>query len=1023
MAQLEFSIPSTIPEPFSPNYLFAKDEIPEFLIPKLVHSFVNTKSANSLTTSRLDTYATLTNFTEESGSVTLDYGVAVAGIPVLHIHGLDTPSNKALIDFTVSEGYPGITKSEGDGPYPFSAGADTSRRVRFRVSGPGFYEAKCVQGSQRWLKVSLITKSPCSVRISLVGFVPTTSNIPVDKLPGYFQCSDETLSELWGYGARTLQLNCVPARSIPSPWQVSEDMGVLVDSQRCNAYGWGHLWTDYNLEFDGMILEGGLAWMVRVSPGMPGMLFQLNVENGKAVIEQWFGYYNKPQTTLVPKLIASVEIPEPKISEGEWLRIRTSCIGEAPVSISIDNTQVATFKQGGLKVEGFASLAVPPDHPDFPYFPKGSVAIGAGQDQLCRFRNLVVRNSNNEVLYQSGLNTPAVLGDFGLKTNQFPFVFDGAKQDRYPWTADIIVGGRSAYYSTAGSEYIRGNIAACMLRFKDDETGRGLLPGGVPPGRDFTRDLTDGFFNIETINYSLYLILVIYDYWLYTGDDALVKFCWDKLKSCIAYVSARVNKDGLVCAEGFDAGDYDYYNGLQTGISTKRNALFIASLKACAHIAFCPGISDKAAAEAYAMSAISMVDAVRKHCFNANSGHYNITDTRTEGFQQEMHAWLILKHICKEEQMPSLLDKFGSLVLPSTINEAPLSFSPDTPGPPPVISPIMSAFHIQAALQAGRPAEGERVLRSVFGPMADKSSEHFTGTTWEFLNSDGTPFKGDFCSYAQLFGAGPTSIPSQYALGVEPLAPGFKEFRIWPRDVAVGGTCTMSSTEAIVYSTLDITERTVLPRSDDESLWDKVQPTAAVECPEALLLVWPIFGPITDIAVLDSTAASGEALKNRQSFVIENPDGSKTFHPVALLPATYPLLSRIVASVGIFDEFLAVSERMTELHEFDWDNIEEAQRAGVTKFYCCDEECKSQLPSTDTKFWVSGLWGTNVLRQGGIGSGEQSKWNPETGEGCPQTEEEWEELLEMARKKQHDCFETQYIQTSKGGTAQGSDKY
>ncbi|KAF4942445.1 hypothetical protein CGCF245_v000354 [Colletotrichum fructicola] len=301
----------------------------------------------------------------------------------------------------------------------------------------------------------------------------------------------------------------------------------------------------------------------------------------------------------------------------------------------------------------------------------------------------------------------------------------------------------------------------------------------------------------------------------------------------------------------------------------------------------------------------------------------------------------------------------------------------------------------------------------------------------------------------------------------------------------------MSSTEAIVYSTLDITERTVLPRSDDESLWDKVQPTAAVECPEALLLVWPIFGPITDIAVLDSTAASGEALKNRQSFVIENPDGSKTFHPVALLPATYPLLSRIVASVGIFDEFLAVSERMTELHEFDWDNIEEAQRAGVTKFYCCDEECKSQLPSTDTKFWVSGLWGTNVLRQGGIGSGEQSKWNPETGEGCPQTEEEWEELLEMARKKQRDlrargngghkpgmvevdkvihirtlglitskmeswwyqyaytyvsafvsirtkkgdaarqtniqviddCFETQYIQTSKGGTAQGSDKY
>ncbi|KAI8178097.1 hypothetical protein K4K52_002559 [Colletotrichum sp. SAR 10_76] len=247
------------------------------------------------------------------------------------------------------------------------------------------------------------------------------------------------------------------------------------------------------------------------------------------------------------------------------------------------------------------------------------------------------------------------------------------------------------------------------------------------------------------------------------------------------------------------------------------------------------------------------------------------------------------------------------------------------------------------------------------------------------------------------------------------------------------------------------------------SLWDKVQPAAAAfECPEALLLVWPIFGTITDIVVLDSAAAPGEALKNRQPFVIENPDGSKAFHPVALLPATYPLLSRIVASVGIFDEFLAVSERMTELHEFYWDNIEEAQRAGVTKFYCCDKECKSQpylfmteepklviqalekpyvilgeavsaihewllapqediliveraqfpkddtwvcqtpLPSTDMKFWVSGFWGTNVMRHGGVGSGEQSKRNPETGEGCPQTEEEWEEFWGMARKKRRD---------------------
>ncbi|KAK6221180.1 hypothetical protein QIS74_04909 [Colletotrichum tabaci] len=99
---------------------------------------------------------------------------------------------------------------------------------------------------------------------------------------------------------------------------------------------------------------------------------------------------------------------------------------------------------------------------------------------------------------------------------------------------------------------------------------------------------------------------------------------------------------------------------------------------------------------------------------------------------------------------------------------------------------------------------------------------------------------------------------------------------------------------------------------------------------------------LNDITVLDSTAAPGEAFENREPFVTENSDGSKTFHPVVSLPATYPLLSHITASVGIFDDFLAVSERKTELHDFDWAQVDEAKRAGVTKFRCRDERCRRQ---------------------------------------------------------------------------------
>ena len=90
--------------------------------------------------------------------------------------------------------------------------------------------------------------------------------------------------------------------------------------------------------------------------------------------------------------------------------------------------------------------------------------FGAGEDQICRFRNLtVISATSNEILYTSGLNNPSVLGDFGVNWNQLPYIFDGAKRDRYAWTADIITGGPSLYYSTAGLEYIRGNIEASMM--------------------------------------------------------------------------------------------------------------------------------------------------------------------------------------------------------------------------------------------------------------------------------------------------------------------------------------------------------------------------------------------------------------------------------------------------------------------------------------------------------------------------------------------------------------------------------
>ena len=191
-------------------------------------------------------------------------------------------------------------------------------------------------------------------------------------------------------------------------------------------------------------------------------------------------------------------------------------------------------------------------------------------------------------------------------------------------------------------------------------------------------------------------------------------------------------------------------------------------------------IDDEDAAQAYLSQANRTAESINKHLFNHETGHYMITTVRSIGFQQETHAWLLNTGIAPEPIKAPLLQKLNALFT-GTHNNSPTQFSSETLDVPRTISPITSTFHILACLQAGDVASAEHILRSVWAPMCDKSSPHFTGTTWEFMNPDGTPFEDQFCSYAQLFSVGPTAIMSRFVLGVEPITPGYKTFLIAPR--------------------------------------------------------------------------------------------------------------------------------------------------------------------------------------------------------------------------------------------------
>ncbi|RFU36212.1 hypothetical protein B7463_g82, partial [Scytalidium lignicola] len=201
-----------------------------------------------------------------------------------------------------------------------------------------------------------------------------------------------------------------------------------------------------------------------------------------------------------------------------------------------------------------------------------------------------------------------------------------------------------------------------------------------------------------------------------------------------------------------------------------------------------PCIDDKELSKEYLQRASRTIEGIDSNMFSSDNGHYLTSDSIPTGMAKELHRWLIYQNISPKHLHTQLLSKLSTALFGTTHNGYPLSFSPKTPKVPPVISPIMPAFHILAAISADDHQTAEHVLRTVFAPMYNKASPHFTGTCWEFLNADGTPFKDQFCSYAQLFSVSPIFILSRYVLRVEPVEAGFKQLRIAPRFKVSGVT-------------------------------------------------------------------------------------------------------------------------------------------------------------------------------------------------------------------------------------------
>ncbi|KAL1656218.1 hypothetical protein SLS61_001291 [Didymella pomorum] len=685
--------------------------------------------------------------------ILLDYGHNVEGFPTFEI--VSASGNVSGFKIRYSETKAVLESNsniQSDGPTGLAAAMDSYRVNIYRnISGPTNHTNRLIQGGFRYQELSLATAG--ELVLATVGVKPTTSTTPITSLPGSFECSDKDLTRIWNVGARTIQLNEIPANSISEFWEVTSE-GSYVDSQAPQSL-FGAAYSAlmaYEVGFEVKPIYGGFSFSVLADTLNSGIYIWVNIDNGTVSA-------NAGTTESVTSGLLAQSALNKTLTMDEWHNV-TAVVNLTDIGVSIDSVEILKFTQT-------ASFY-------------GSFGLGAALGQSAMFKNLNATTLTRTPIYSSALTESTFLSDFLMGTNPLNTTVDGSKRDRIAYTGDLDVAVGATMASTYGTEYIRGTL--------DLFASYQLTPGFfVPTAKIQQEPLAQPVdANITgLIGYSFNLLCAVSDFYLKTGDITVAEYWAPRIVKMLDWADSQTLPENRLFNVSNPAfgGDWDYYDPVQAGVSTKFNILYAYTLQSCMRLLADANVDTAP----YTTRLEQLRGAINTHLWSPSLGAYVVSPS-IPGFGQDSNALAILAGVTStnstQNRTAAVLTALSSLSTP----HGPRAFSNETiqAGFRDLISPYASSYHLRALLSSSAPDSSIlNLLKTLWTPMADPQNANYTGCFWETLGPDGTPGLGDITSLCHAWGAGPTSELSAYVLGVRPTSPGYKTWVFEPRTLGL----------------------------------------------------------------------------------------------------------------------------------------------------------------------------------------------------------------------------------------------
>ena len=314
------------------------------------------------------------------------------------------------------------------------------------------------------------------------------------------------------------------------------------------------------------------------------------------------------------------------------------------------------------------------------------------------------------------------------------FFIDGPKRDRWSWSGDAILSEWFNYYTFADSETVKRTIRAL---------------GGKRPVKTHINHIMD---------YSMYWLISLHDYYLYTGDLDFVREMLPLAEEYIRFCMGRLDADGFLDNKPGDWVFIDWADMNNEGETSFEQILFSAALNKIAVLCDATGGSGKKYRQ-FAQDLYAKTKEV--FCRDGVFRHARKDGILSEKVTRYANMFAVLYGLADEPMRKRTREMLSG----SEVQK--------------ITTPYMRFYELVVMCELGMWDEMTHELTNYWGGMIDEGATTF----WEQYDPQqkgaekyamyDRPYGKSLC---HAWGAAPVYLISAYIFGIRPAAPGYTEF-------------------------------------------------------------------------------------------------------------------------------------------------------------------------------------------------------------------------------------------------------